>query len=223
LHIGHYFSIIQPGREGADVLVANYHAPEEQDTEYSVELLRRFGVTNIVQQKEVFQPELYFQLLSLAGFGDLSRMTQFKSADEESRTGHLLTYPVLMTHDVAGYAEVQVGEDQRQHLEFARRLLRRYNRRFKQNLRVPVARIVVGRVKDLRHPAEKMSKSSPDGCLFLDDSPEEIRKKVRRATMNAEGTENISFLYKHFVGVPLPESNSEIKEQLAEALIETFS
>jgi tryptophanyl-tRNA synthetase len=171
---------------GADVLVANYHAPDEQDTEYSVELLKRFGVKNIIQQREVFTPELYFQLLSLAGFGDLARMTQFKSADEESRTGHLLTYPVLMTHDVAGYAEVQVGEDQRQHLEFARRLLRLYNRRFKQSLRVPVACIVVGRVRDLRHPSEKMSKSSPDGCLLLDDSSDEIRKKVRRATMDAE-------------------------------------
>ncbi len=185
-------------------------------------MLKRFGVTNIIQQREVFQPELYFQLLSLAGFGDLARMTQFKSADEDSRTGHLLTYPVLMTHDVAGYAEVQVGEDQRQHLEFARRLLRRYNRRYNQNLRVPAAHIVVGRVRDLRHPSEKMSKSSPDGCLFLDDSPEEIRKKVRRATMDAEGIDNIRFLYNSFVGDDFGGSNSSIKDKLAEALIHEF-
>jgi len=60
LHIGHYFSVIKPGQAGADVLIANYHAPEEKDLENIILVLRRFGVEKIKLQKDVFNPELYF-------------------------------------------------------------------------------------------------------------------------------------------------------------------
>lgn len=211
--------MIKPGQAGCDVLVANYHAPEEQNLEVSVNALRRYGVQNIKLQKEVFDAELYFRLLTLSKMGDLSRMTQYKAASEDDRTGQLLTYPVLMAHDVAGYAEVIVGLDQKQHLEYARKLLRKYNSVYGTEYPIPMPNIVVGRVKDLREPTKKMSKSAPLGCLFLDDTPDEIRAKIRKATADEEGLTNLKFLYGEFVRETPPDSNQELKETLAESLI----
>lgn len=145
-------------------------------------------------------------------------MTQFKSVENSNRTAHLLTYPVLMVHDVAGYQEVLVGEDQEQHLQFARKLLSKYNSLYDPYL-IPTANIVVGRIKDLREPNKKMSKSSPQGCLFLDDSSDEIRNKLRKATATEEGLENLRFLYREFVGVEIPQSNEQLKINLAESII----
>lgn len=211
-----------PGRAGAEVLIANYHAPQETNLEELVKVLQKFGVEKIKMQREVFNAELYFRLLTIAGFGDLARMPQFKSASEEKQTGQLLTYPVLMTHDVVGYEEVLVGEDQKVHLEYARRLLRKYNNVFGENVFLPKAMIVGGKVKDLKKPDEKMSKSSPDGCLFLDDSPDDIRTKLKGATSTEEGLANLHMLYKHFVGTEPPAMNSVMKTQLADALIGCF-
>lgn len=215
LHIGHYFSVIKPAQAGADVLIANYHAPEEKNTDKIVSVLRKFGVTKIKQQKEIFDPVLYFQLLTIAPIGALERMTQYKSTDEDQKTAQLLTYPVLMAHDVAGYE----GEDQKQHLEYARQLLRRYNRKFEKDYILPKACIVGGRVRDLKLPDNKMSKSAPEGCLFLDDMPEEIARKVRGATMNEVGRGNMVFLYQQFVGGEIPQLNIELKEKLTQGIV----
>lgn len=220
MHLGHYFSVIRPGQAGCDVLVANYHAPEVTNLENSVNALRHYGVQNVRMQKEVFDAELYFRLLSLSKMGDLNRMTQYKAAAEEDRTGHLLTYPVLMAHDVAGYTEVIVGLDQKQHLEYARKLLRKYNSVYGTEYPIPMANIVVGRVKDLREPTKKMSKSSPQGCLFLDDTADDIRQKIRKATADEEGLNNLKFLYGEFVRETPPDSNQKLKETLAEAIVE---
>jgi hypothetical protein len=99
---------------------------------------------------------------------------------------------------------------------------RRYNRTFQASLGIPRANIVVGRVKDLRDPEKKMSKSSPQGCLLLDDSPESIRQKLRKATAKEAGLDNRTFLYREFVGAEIPAANEELKTRLAEALIECF-
>lgn len=176
-------------------------------------MLEGFGVKNIRLQKDVFNPQLYFELLNLAPFGELSRMTQFKSSDNP--TAQLLAYPVLMAHDVAGYREVLVGEDQTQHLQYARKLLKKHG-----DFEIPSANIVVGRVKDLRHPENKMSKSNPEGCLFLDDTPDDLRKKIKRATADEAGLANLRFLYREFVSDEVPEMNSELKANLSEALIQ---
>lgn len=203
--------------------MANYHAPQEVDTDKLVETLKRFGVTSIRMQRDVFNPELYFRLLSLSSFGDLARMPQFKAADEDKRTGQLLTYPVLMAHDVVGYDEVLVGEDQEVHIEYARRIVRKYNRVFKENLTVPRANVVGGKVRDLRQTDAKMSKSSPEGCLFLDDDPDTIRRKLRRATPDENGRANLEFLYKQFVGPTPPDGNQALKDELAEGIIKATS
>lgn len=216
LHLGHYFSVIEPALAGATVLVATYHAPGEKAD--VVPTLARFGVRNaVVLQEDVFDARLYFELLALAPAGDLGRMTQYK--DSASPTAHLFCYPVLMAHDVAGYDRVLVGDDQKQHVEFAARLLRRHNRVHGRDLAVPKAGCVGGRVMDIRDPLKKMSKGRPQGCLFLDDSPEDIRRKVRRATADEAGLANLHALYKRFVGGDPPGRNDEMKSRLVEALV----
>jgi tryptophanyl-tRNA synthetase len=222
LHIGHYFSVIKPAHAGAEVLIANYHAPEEKSLEEIVAVLRKFGVERIKIQRDIFNPELYFQLLTIASIGDLERMTQYKATREDQKTAQLLTYPVLMTHDVAGYEEVLVGEDQRQHLEYARRLLRRYNRKFGKDYMIPRENVSGGKIKDLRSPEQKMSKSSPEGCLFLSDDRKTIAHKIKRATMDQAGRDNLVLLYSEFVGGEIPESNSVLKDRLTEALCATL-
>lgn len=214
--------MILPGSGDVDVLIANYHAPQEVNIENTILTLQKFGIKNIRMQKDIFDPELFFKLLNLASFGDLNRMPQFKVMEEDKRTAQLLTYPVLMTHDVVGYQEVIVGEDQKAHLDYARKLLRKYNSVFKTNIYLPKTNVVVGRVKDLRNTSQKMSKSSPDGCLFLDDTPDDIKAKLKSATADKNGRENLEFLYREFVNSNPPEMNVKLKEELAEALIYKF-
>lgn len=213
-----------PGQQDdVDVLIANYHAPTEPKVEEAITVLQKFGVKHIVKQAEVFNPELFFKLMAIAPIGELGRMTQFKSAEPVDQTAHLMMYPVLMVHDVAGYKEVMVGEDQRQHLQFARLLLKKYNRLFSQNLGIPKENVVVGRIRDLKDPQAKMSKSNPAGCLFLDDEPEVIVQKLRKATADKDGLENLQYLYRFFVGKEaIPESNFDLKMELAAALIAVF-
>lgn len=221
LHVGHYFSVIKPAQEGVEVLIANYHAPAE-NVEPILKLLSRANIPNerIRYQKEVFNAQFYFELLNLANIGDLERMTQYKSSSNP--TAQLMTYPVLMTHDVAGYDEILVGEDQSQHLQYARKLLKKYNRVHGKDLKIPTEKIVVGRVKDLRSSQKKMSKSEPLGCLFLDDDPDTIRAKLRRAVPDEAGLENLHFLYGEFVGGEIPAGNQDLKDKLAERMIEIF-
>ena len=220
LHLGHYFSVIKPGVKGVKVLVANYHAPEEQNCDESVNALKSFGVKDIIFQRDVFNPDLFFKLLSISKIGDLRRMTQFKSLEEIDQTAQLMTYPVLMAHDIAGYDEVYVGEDQTQHIQYARKLLRKYNDVYGTNYPMPVAKVVGGRIRDLQRPEKKMSKSSPQGCLFLDDTSEEISLKIKKANTNEEGLNNLRFLYKEFVpNTEIPDSNQKMKEILSEVLI----
>lgn len=222
MHIGHYFSVIKPALElDATVLVASYHAPqstlEDQQSVYAT--LSRFDVKRVVDQIDEFDAELYFQLLSIARVGELERMTQYMTAGDDN-DAHLLVYPVLMVHDVMGYDEVLVGDDQTQHINYARDLIERYNRMFEASVRLPVARPVGGRVMSLTDPSKKMSKSEPDGCLFLDDSPGVIHDKVRAAVTTPEGMENLIDLYRALGGTEeIPRLNSEFKPMLAMQII----
>lgn len=226
LHLGHYFSVVLPARAGdVDVLVADLHAPElvghDKVTAMAngVATLVRLGVPRerISCQANGFNTRLFARLLALAPMGQLERMTQYKCAKDRDRTAHLLTYPVMMAVDIDGYDEVLVGEDQGQHVEFARDLLVKAGR-----TRIPKAKVVGGRIRDLRNPAKKMSKSSPEGCLFLDDSAADIRRKIKRATTTTDGLENLEFLYREFVGGEVPQLASDLKTELADAIIRTL-
>lgn len=227
MHIGHYFSVIKPALElDADILIAQYHAPKStpSDTERMVQMLYRFGVNeNYVHlQEDEFRPAIYFELLSIARVGELERMTQYMSGDEND--AHLLIYPVLMVHDIMGYDEVLVGEDQAQHLNYARDLIERYNKTFNEDFTLPEFRTVGGRVMSLTEPTKKMSKSEPEGCLFLSDSEDYIRRKIKAATMTMEGRDNMIELYRNLGGrEEIPEMNSDFKPLVADLLVKVLA
>lgn len=125
----------------------------------------------------------------LTGFGEASRMTQFKDKAQRSGTSGasvgLFTYPVLQAADILLYGadRVPVGEDQRQHLELTRDLAQRFNARYGDTLVVPSPHIVAGTAKimDLQDPTSKMSKSLPAGVVDLLGEEKVIAKRIRSA------------------------------------------
>ena len=135
--------------------------------------------------------ELAWILNTITPMGELRRMTQFKDkgGEQESANVGLFDYPVLMAADILIYDTkfVPVGDDQLQHLELARTLARKFNSKFGNTFTEPQPLLTqTPRVMSLDDPSKKMSKSRPAGCIFLDDSPEEIHKKVMRATTDSE-------------------------------------
>jgi tryptophanyl-tRNA synthetase len=139
--------------------------------------------------------ELHYLLECVTGFGEASRMIQFKEKSAGGRPVRLslLTYPVLMAADILVHdvSEVPVGEDQNQHLELARTLATRFNARYGETFTVPegVRPESASRIMDLADPTSKMSKSSPSaaGRIGLLDPPETIRRTISRAVTDAEG------------------------------------
>ena len=140
--------------------------------------------------------QLAWLLSCHTGFGEASRMTQFK--DKTARRGAeganvgLFTYPILQAADILLYdaALVPIGEDQRQHLEITRDIAERLNSRFGTVVVVPDAHIVRGTAKifDLQDPSAKMSKSaaSTAGLIELLDEPHVVAKRIRSAVTDAE-------------------------------------
>jgi len=149
-----------------------------------------------VQSQVPEHAELSWVLNCITGFGEASRMTQFKDKSAKQGTDHasvgLFTYPVLMAADILLYRahKVPVGEDQRQHLELTRDLAQRFNKRFGKTFVVPEAQIVKGTAKiyDLQDPTSKMSKSAATdaGLINLLDDPKISAKKIRSAVTDNE-------------------------------------
>jgi tryptophanyl-tRNA synthetase len=147
------------------------------------------------RQSDVLEhPELAWLLSSVAAFGDLNRMTQFKDKSSNQRelvSAGLFTYPVLMAADVLAYRadEVPVGDDQRQHVELMRDIAQRFNARFGDTLVVPEARIptVGARIMDLQSPERKMSTtgSSAQGTVYVLDEPAAVTKKFRSSVTDS--------------------------------------
>jgi len=147
--------------------------------------------TLFVQSHVPEHTELEWILGCMTGFGEASRMTQFK--DKSAKEGHdqasvgLFTYPILQAADILLYQanQVPVGEDQRQHLELSRTLAQRFNHRYGQTFVPPQPYILaeVAKIYDLQDPTAKMSKSSssPQGIVDVLDEPGVIRKKIARA------------------------------------------
>ncbi len=144
--------------------------------------------------------ELTVMLNSFVPFGQLGRMTQFKEKSTDGVSAGLFEYPVLMAADMLLYnaTYVPVGDDQTQHLEFTRDIAQRMNSKFGELFTVPVevkkqhelfAKDQGLRIMDLADPTKKMSKSdaSGKGVVFLNDSPEEAKKKIMSATTDSEG------------------------------------
>ena len=145
--------------------------------------------TLFVQSQVPQHAQLAWVLSCFTGFGEAGRMTQFKDktqkgGQERSSVG-LFTYPILQAADILLYQaqSVPVGEDQRQHLELTRDLAIRFNNQFGKTFVVPEAFIVKesAKILDLQDPTAKMSKSSPQGCVFILDEPDVVMKKFKTA------------------------------------------
>jgi tryptophanyl-tRNA synthetase len=147
--------------------------------------------TLFVQSHVPEHAELAWVLQCITGFGEASRMTQFK--DKAGRYGQdstnvgLFTYPVLMAADILLYQAdgVPVGDDQKQHVELTRTLGQRFNHRFGEVFKIPEPLIPAegARVYDLQDPTSKMSKSSasPNGRINVLDEPKVIAKRIKSA------------------------------------------
>jgi tryptophanyl-tRNA synthetase len=137
---------------------------------------------------------LCWLLTSVAAFGELGRMTQFKEKSEQQKafvSAGLFLYPVLQAADILAYQtdEVPVGDDQKQHLELARTIAERFNARFGEVFTVPNHRIpeVGARILDLQHPDNKMSTTggSEQGTVYILDQPEIVARKFKSAVTDS--------------------------------------
>jgi len=152
--------------------------------------------TLFVQSHVPAHSQLSWVLECLTGFGEASRMTQFKDKSQRGGSDHhgvgLFTYPILQAADILLYDAdaVPVGEDQRQHLELTRNLAQRFNARYGDTFVVPEALIPTGasaKILDLQDPTAKMSKSLGDaGTINLMDDPAAIVRKIKRAVTDTE-------------------------------------
>ncbi|GAB3578141.1 tryptophan--tRNA ligase [Calidifontibacter terrae] len=152
--------------------------------------------TVFVQSHVPEHAQLAWVLNCLTGFGEASRMTQFKDKSgkrgAEGTTVGLFTYPMLMAADILLYdaARVPVGEDQRQHLELTRDLAQRFNARYGETFVVPEPHIPAesAKIMSLQEPASKMSKSADDqrGNLMMLDEPKANIKKIKAAVTDLD-------------------------------------
>jgi len=162
--------------------------------------------------------------------GELSRMTQFKDKSKQMNDSAiglgLFAYPVLMSADILLYDAniVPVGEDQTQHVELARDLVNRFNKRYGKVLVMPKAEVskIGKRIMSLSDPSKKMSKSDPKGDIFLKDDINVIRKKIMSAVtdsgseikydeVNKPGISNLLNIYASLKNIDIPEAEGHFK------------
>ncbi|MEU8776704.1 tryptophan--tRNA ligase [Streptomyces sp. NPDC048606] len=182
--------------------------------------------TLFIQSHVPEHAQLGWVMNCITGFGEASRMTQFKDKSAKqganNATVGLFTYPILQVADILLYQAnaVPVGEDQRQHIELTRDLAERFNQRFGETFTLPAAHIVkeVAKIYDLQDPAIKMSKSasSPKGLINLLDEPKVTEKKIKSAVTDTEaeirfdaaakpGVSNLLTIYSTLTGESIPE------------------
>jgi tryptophanyl-tRNA synthetase len=190
-------------------------------------------------------------LNTITGFGEASRMTQFK--DKASKQGSdaaslgLFAYPTLMAADILLYDTelVPVGEDQKQHVELARDLAGRFNSRFGETFVIPEPVIMkeTARIYDLQNPTAKMSKSaaSDNGVVWMLDDPTKTAKKIRSAVTDDDreirfdrgekpGVSNLLTILSAFTGSGIPsleesfagKGYGDLKSTVADAVVATF-
>lgn len=188
--------------------------------------------TLFVQSMVHEHAELAWVFNSISSIGQLERMTQFKDKAKRHRdnlNSALLTYPVLMAADILLYQTdiVPVGEDQKQHLEFARDLAERFNSRYSDTFKLPEPYIPKegARIMSLKDPSSKMSKSDPDenAYILIKDEPEAIRRKIARAVTDSEanfayrpeqpGLKNLITLYAVYADLAPEEVVQRFKDQ----------
>ena len=194
--------------------------------------------------------ELGWVLDCYSMFGELSRMTQFKdksAKNADNINGGLFTYPALMAADILLYQPdlVPVGHDQKQHCELTRDVAQRFNSIYGDVFKIPEPFIpeTGARVMSLNAPDSKMSKSMPEGCVFLMERPEDIQRKFKRAITDSDtencvrfdpeakpGVANLMSIYSAVTGKTFAEIETEFagqgygafKPKVGEAVIETL-
>lgn len=176
--------------------------------------------------------ELSWILSCFTQMGELNRMTQFKDKSKkhpENINAGLYTYPVLMAADILLYQTdlVPVGVDQKQHLELARDIAHRFNTLYSDTFTVPEPYIpeksAGAKIMSLQTPTSKMSKSdpNPNGCIFLLDKPDDIRRKLKRAVTDSDarvfygegkdGINNLLTIYSAVTNKTIGEAVEEFK------------
>ncbi|MFE2040173.1 tryptophan--tRNA ligase [Streptomyces sp. NPDC059477] len=266
-HLGNYLGAVRQWvalqeTHDAFYMVVDLHAitipqdPKElrDNTRLAVAQLLAAGLdpercTLFVQSHVPEHAQLAWVMNCLTGFGEASRMTQFK--DKSARQGAdrasvgLFTYPILQVADILLYQanEVPVGEDQRQHIELTRDLAERFNGRFGATFTVPEPYILkeTAKIYDLQDPSIKMSKSAstPKGLINLLDDPKATAKKVKSAVTdtdtvirydaaNKPGVSNLLSIYSTLTGTGIEELEKKydgkgygaLKTDLAEEMVE---
>ena len=200
--------------------------------------------TFFLQNQVLEHAELGWIFNCLTPLGELERMTQFKDKSKQHQeyiSGGLLTYPTLMAADILLYkpTAVPVGDDQTQHVELARDTARKFNNRFSQTFPEPKTFMrKPERIMSLTDPTKKMSKTG-DEALMLDDEPDEILRKLKKAVTatdgkeKSSGVENLFQILKHFAPDDeyqnfISQQNqgsikySELKEALAKRIADHF-
>lgn len=205
--------------------------------------------TIFVQSQIKEHSELAWLLNTITPVGDLSRMTQYKEKAkkfQKNLNAGLLNYPILMAADILLYKTdiVPVGEDQKQHVELARTIARKFNQRFGEVFKIPQVKIMKtgSKIMSLTQPAKKMSKSdNPESYIGLFDEPEAIRKKIMSAVTDTgktikynlklkPGISNLITIYSLFSEKTVKEVENkfknkgyaEFKKSLAELLIDSL-
>jgi tryptophanyl-tRNA synthetase len=205
--------------------------------------------TLFVQSHVPEHAQLGWVMQCLTGFGEASRMTQFKDKSAKQQAERislgLFGYPALQAADILAYQAkyVPVGEDQRQHLELTRDLAQRFNSRYGKTFRLPEPYILkeAAKIYDLQDPTAKMSKSSsaPGGIVELLDDPKVSAKKIRSAVTDAgrevaydpehkPGVSNLLVIYSALTGHPLAgladefagKGYGDLKKAVGEVLVE---
>lgn len=194
--------------------------------------------TIFLQSDNIYHANVSWVLECLTPYGELGRMTQFKDKSKKNQnfSAGLLTYPVLMASDILIYDAdfVPTGQDQKQHVELARNIAERVNKRYGKDIfKMPNPLIPEGgaKIMDLVDPTKKMSKSdeNPKGVIYLLDEEKVIRKKIMGATTDSEmsvkfdfenkpGISNLINIYSCLTGMTI----KEIEEKYEGANYGTF-
>ncbi|MFC8840852.1 tryptophan--tRNA ligase [Streptomyces griseoincarnatus] len=266
-HLGNYLGAVRQWvalqeTHDAFYMVVDLHAitvpqdPEElrANTRLATAQLLAAGLdpdrcTLFVQSHVPEHAQLAWVMNCLTGFGEASRMTQFK--DKSAKQGAdrasvgLFTYPILQVADILLYQahEVPVGEDQRQHIELTRDLATRFNGRFGDTFTLPKPYILkeTAKIYDLQDPAVKMSKSAstPKGLINLLDEPKATAKKVKSAVTDTDtvirydvaekpGVSNLLTIYSVLTGTEIADLEEKyagkgygaLKTDLSEVMVD---
>ena len=268
LHLGNYLGAIKNWGARSDLyecfyFMADLHTITVRQTpadlrRRTLEQLAQYIACGLDPQKNTLfvqshvhqHAELGWVLNCYTMFGELSRMTQFKdksSKHAENVNGGLFTYPALMAADILLYQPdlVPVGHDQKQHCELTRDVAQRFNGVYGDVFKVPEPFIpeTGARIMSLNAPESKMSKSIPEGCVFLMEKPEDIQRKFKRAITDSDtencvrydkenkpGVSNLMTIYSAVTGKTFDEIETEFagcgygkfKPAVGEAVVETL-